>query len=294
VAVVSSEILKKVRMIEIRTRRLVNDLFSGEYHSIFKGRGMEFDEVREYQVGDDVRLIDWNVTARSGTPFIKKFTEERELSVVFLIDASGSQHFGSGRHLKSELAAELTALLSLAAVKNNDKVGMIIFTDKIEKFVPPNKGRKHVLRLIREVLYFEPEGKDTNISSALEYFLNVIKRRSVVFLISDFYAENFERELLLAGRKHDLVAIRLTDPREMEMPSSGLVYLEDAETGRPLWLDTRDPEFRRQFAENRRDELASIERMFKQNNVDFIDLETSKSYIEPLIKFFKMREKRFH
>ncbi len=293
-AVVSSEILKKVRMIEIRTRRLVNDLFSGEYHSIFKGRGMEFDEVREYQVGDDVRMIDWNVTARSGTPFIKKFTEERELSVVFLIDASGSQHFGSGRHLKSELAAELTALLSLAAIKNNDKVGMIIFTDKIEKFVPPNKGRQHVLRLIREVLYFEPEGKDTNISNALEYFLNVIKRRSVVFLISDFYAENFERELLLAGRKHDLVAIRLTDPREMEMPSSGLVYLEDAETGRPLWLDTRDPEFRKQFAENRREELAQIEKMFKQNNVDFIDLETSKSYIEPLIKFFKMREKRFH
>lgn len=293
-AVVSSEILKKVRMIEIRTRRLVNDLFSGEYHSIFKGRGMEFDEVREYQVGDDVRMIDWNVTARSGTPFIKKFTEERELSVVFLIDASGSQHFGSGRHLKSELAAELTALLSLAAIKNNDKVGMIIFTDKIEKFVPPNKGRQHVLRLIREVLYFEPEGKDTNISSALEYFLNVIKRRSVVFLISDFYAENFERELLLAGRKHDLVAIRLTDPREMEMPSSGLVYLEDAETGRPLWVDTRDAEFRRQFAENRRDELAQIEKMFKQNNVDFIDLETSKSYIEPLIKFFKMREKRLH
>jgi uncharacterized protein (DUF58 family) len=293
-AVVSSEILKKVRMIEIRTRRLVNDLFSGEYHSIFKGRGMEFDEVREYQIGDDVRMIDWNVTARSGTPFIKKFTEERELSVVFLIDASGSQHFGSGRHLKSELAAELTALLSLAAIKNNDKVGMIIFTDKIEKFVPPNKGRQHVLRLIREVLYFQPEGKDTNISNALEYFLNVIKRRSVVFLISDFYAENFERELLLAGRKHDLVAIRLTDPREMEMPSSGLVYLEDAETGRPLWLDTRDPEFRKQFAENRREELAQIEKMFKQNNVDFIDLETSKSYIEPLIKFFKMREKRFH
>ncbi len=293
-AVVSTEILKKVRMIEIRTRRLVNDLFSGEYHSIFKGRGMEFDEVREYQVGDDVRMIDWNVTARSGTPFIKKFTEERELSVVFLIDASGSQHFGSGRHLKSELAAELTALLSLAAIKNNDKVGMIIFTDKIEKFVPPNKGRQHVLRLIREVLYFEPEGKDTNISSALEYFLNVIKRRSVVFLISDFYAENFERELMLAGRKHDLVAIRLTDPREMEMPSSGLVYLEDAETGRPLWVDTRDAEFRRQFAENRRVELEQIEKMFKQNNVDFIDLETSKSYIEPLIKFFKMREKRLH
>jgi uncharacterized protein (DUF58 family) len=293
-AVVPSEIIKKVRMIEIRTRRLVNDLFSGEYHSIFKGRGMEFDEVREYQVGDDVRQIDWNVTARTGTPFIKKFTEERELSVVFLIDASGSQHFGSGRLLKSELAAELTALLSLAAIKNNDKVGMIIFTDKIEKFVPPNKGRKHVLRLIREVLYFEPEGKQTNISSALKYFLNVIKRRSVVFLISDFYSSGFERELLLAGRKHDLVAIRLTDPREMEIPPVGLVYMEDAESGRPLWLDTHDPEFRRKFTENREEELKQIERMFKQNNVDFIDLDTSASYIEPLIKFFKMREKRIH
>lgn len=293
-AVVTKDILKKVRLIEIRTRRLVNDLFSGEYHSIFRGRGMEFDEVREYQVGDDVRQIDWNVTARTGTPFIKKFTEERELAVMFLIDASGSQHFGSGRVLKSELAAELTALLSLAAIKNNDKVGMIIFTDKIEKFVPPAKGRKHVLRLIREVLYFKPESKGTNISEALEYFLNVIKRRSVVFLISDFYSRNFERELLLAGRKHDLIAIRLTDPREVKIPPCGLLYLEDAESGKPLWLDTRDAGFRKTFSDNRSKEVDLIEKIFRQNNVDFIDLDTSKSYIEPLIKFFKMREKRFH
>ncbi len=293
-AVVPSEILKKVRRIEIRTRRLVNDVFSGEYHSIFKGRGMEFDEVREYQVGDDVRQIDWNVTARTGTPFIKKFTEERELSVMFLIDASGSQHFGSGDRLKSELAAELTALLALAAIKNNDKVGMIIFTDKIEKFVPPNKGRKHVLRLIREVLYFKPEGTGTKISSALEYFLNIVKRRSVAFLISDFYDTGFEKELLLAGRKHDLVAIRLTDPREIEIPSCGIVYLEDAESGQPLWLDTADAEFRRQFKENRMGDVSLVERMFHQNNVDFIDLDTSKSYIEPLIKFFRMREKRIY
>jgi uncharacterized protein (DUF58 family) len=293
-AVVPSEILRKVRLIEIRTRRLVNDLFSGEYHSIFKGRGMEFDEVREYQIGDDVRQIDWNVTARTGAPYIKKFAEERELSVVFLIDASGSQNFGSGERLKSELAAELTALLSLAAIKNNDKVGMIIFTDKIEKFVPPNKGRTHVLRLIREVLYFKPEKKKTDISAALEYFLNVIKRRSVVFLMSDFYDGSFEREILLAGKKHDLVAIRLTDPREMDIPSCGLVYFEDAESGKNLWLDTADTKFRDAFKKNRRQELEIIEKMFKQNNVDFIDLDTSKSYIEPLIKFFKMREKRFH
>jgi len=221
--VVPSEILKKVRLIEIRTRRLVNDLFSGEYHSIFKGRGMEFDEVREYQVGDDVRQLDWNVTARTGTPHIKKFTEERELSVVLLIDASGSQHFGTGRGLKSELAAELTALLALAAIKNNDKVSMIIFTDKIEKFVPPNKGRRHVLRLIREALYFRPQSTGTDIARALEYFLNVIKRRSVVFLISDFQAFGFEREMILASRKHDLVAMRLVDPREKEIPDCGLV-----------------------------------------------------------------------
>jgi len=294
VAVVPGEVLRKVRLIEIRTRRLVNDLFSGEYHSIFKGRGMEFDEVREYQIGDDSRQIDWNVTARTGAPYIKKFSEERELSVVFLIDASGSQNFGSGERLKSELAAELTALLSLAAIKNNDKVGMIIFTDKIEKFVPPNKGRTHVLRLIREVLYFKPERQKTDISAALEYFLKVIKRRSVVFLMSDFYDGSFEREILLAGKKHDLVAIRLTDPREMDIPSCGLAYLEDAETGKHLWLDTSDAKFRDAFKKNRHQELEIIQKMFKQNNVDFIDLDTSKSYIEPLIKFFKMREKRFH
>ena len=281
-------------MIEIRTRRLVNDLFSGEYHSIFKGRGMEFDEVREYQIGDDVRQIDWNVTARTGVPFIKKFTEERELSVVFLIDASGSQNFGTGDFLKSELAAELTALLSLAAIKNNDKVGLIIFTDKIEKFIPPAKGRQHVLRMIREVLYFKPESRGTDVSYALEYFMNVIKRRSVVFLISDFYAGDFEREILLAGKKHDLIALRLTDPREMEIPTTGLVYLEDAETGRMMWLDTHDAAFQREFKASRQEELLRVEKMFRQNNVDFIDLDTSKSYIDPLIKFFKMREKRFH
>ena len=292
--VVASEILKKVRLIEIRTRRLVNDLFSGEYHSIFKGRGMEFDEVREYQIGDDVRQIDWNVTARTGVPFIKKFTEERELSVVFLIDASGSQNFGTGDFLKSELAAELTALLSLAAIKNNDKVGLIIFTDKIEKFIPPAKGRQHVLRMIREVLYFKPESRGTDISYALEYFLNVIKRRSVVFLMSDFYSGDFEREILLAGKKHDLIALRLTDPREMEIPTSGLLYLEDAETGKRMWLDSHDQTFQREFKVSRREELLKVEKMFRQNNVDFIDLDTSKSYIDPLIKFFKMREKRFH
>jgi len=293
-AVVAAEILKKVRLIELRTRRLVNDLFSGEYHSIFKGRGMEFDEVREYQIGDDVRQIDWNVTARTGLPFIKKFTEERELSVVFLIDASGSQHFGTGDFLKSELAAELTALLSLAAIKNNDKVGLIIFTDKIEKFIPPAKGRQHVLRMIREVLYFEPESRGTNISAALEYFMNVIKRRSVVFLMSDFFVGGFEREILLAGKKHDLIALRLTDPREMEIPSAGLLYLEDAETGNVMWLDSQDRTFQREFMNSRMAELEQVEKMFRQNNVDFIDLDTSRSYIDPLIKFFKMRAKRFH
>lgn len=293
-AVVAAEILKKVRLIEIRTRRLVNDLFSGEYHSIFRGRGMEFDEVREYQIGDDYRQIDWNVTARTGVPYIKKFTEERELSVVFLIDASGSQHFGTGDLLKSELAAELTALLSLAAIKNNDKVGMIIFTDKIEKFVPPAKGRQHVLRLIREVLYFQPENRGTNIAGALEYFMKVIKRRSVVFLMSDFYSSGYEKELLIAGRRHDLIALRLTDPREMDIPTAGLLYLEDAETGQTLWLDSHDQNFIREFKKNRLEELQQIEKVFAQNNVDFINLDTSQSYIQPLIRFFKMRSRRFH
>lgn len=293
-AVVSRDILKKVRLIEIRTRRLVNDMFSGEYHSSFKGRGMEFDEVREYQIGDDVRQIDWNVTARSGVPYIKKFTEERELSVVFLIDASGSQRFGSGKSLKSELAAELTALLSLAAIKNNDKVGMIIFTDRIEKFVPPAKGRKHVLRLIREVLYFKPEGRGTDIAGALEFYLRLIKRRSVAFLISDFQADDYSRQLLLAGKKHDLVALKLTDPREMEIPSCGMILFEDAESGQVLWLDSRDPHFRAEFKKRNYERQMSLEKIFKQNNVDFINLDTSQSYIEPLIKFFKMREKRIH
>ncbi|MBD3381883.1 MAG: DUF58 domain-containing protein [candidate division Zixibacteria bacterium] len=293
-AVVSRDILKKVRLIEIRTRRLVNDMFSGEYHSSFKGRGMEFDEVREYQIGDDVRQIDWNVTARSGVPYIKKFTEERELSVVFLIDASGSQKFGSGKNLKSELAAELTALLSLAAIKNNDKVGMIIFTDRIEKFVPPAKGRKHVLRLIREVLYFKPEGRGTDIAGALEFYLRLIKRRSVAFLISDFQADDYSRQLLLAGKKHDLVALKLTDPREMEIPSCGMILFEDAESGQTLWLDSTDPRFRAEFKKRNYERQAQMEKLFKQNNVDFINLDTSRSYIEPLIKFFKMREKRIH
>lgn len=289
------EILRKVRHIEIRTKRLVEDLISGEYHSSFKGQGMEFDEVREYQPGDDVRQIDWNVTARYGTPFIKKFAEERELTVIILMDASGSTQFGTADYLKSELAAELTALLAFAAIKNNDKVGMISFTDRIEKFIPPNKGRRNVLRLIREVLYFEPEGTGTDIASALEYFNQVTKRRAVLFIISDFIDSNFRKQLLIARRRHDIVAINVSDPREMEFSESGLILLEGAETGESVWVDTHDKSFRRAYEKMAREREEEVAEMFRQLNIDYVSLATEGSYLDALTKFFKLRElKRRH
>ncbi len=289
------EILKKVRRIEIRTKRLVDDIISGEYHSSFKGQGMEFDEVREYLPGDDVRQIDWNVTARYGTPFIKKFAEERELTVIILMDSSGSNRFGTADYFKSELAAELTALLAFAAIKNNDKVGMISFSDRIEKFIPPKKGRQNVLRLVREVLYFEPQGRGTDLGGALEYFNKVIKRRAVLFIISDFMAEDFTKPLMIANQKHDVVAINIVDPRELIMPEVGLVLLEDAETGDRLWLDTRSRHFRESFEKGARLRQEEISLMFKQLNVDCVSLSTAGSYIESLTRFFKMRElKRRH
>jgi uncharacterized protein (DUF58 family) len=288
------EILKKVRRIEIRTKRIVDDIISGEYHSSFKGQGMEFDEVREYLPGDDVRLIDWNVTARYGTPFIKKFAEERELTVIILMDVSGSKRFGTADYFKSELAAELTALLAFAAIKNNDKVGMIAFSDRIEKFIPPKKGRQNVLRLVREVLYFVPEGRGTDIKGALEYFNRVIKRRAVLFVISDFMDEDFTKPLMVANQKHDVIAINLTDPRELTISESGLLFLEDAETGRRMWVDTSSRNFRETFEENARRRQEEIGTMFKHLNVDYVSLSTAGSYIEQLTKFFKMRELKRH
>lgn len=286
------ELFKKIRRIEIRTRKIVNELFSGEYHSTFKGQGMEFEEVRQYLPGDEIRLIDWNVTARTGYPHVKKFREERELSVIFLVDASSSGAFGTKERFKEDAAAELCAVLAFSAIKNNDKVGMIIFTDKIEKFIPPKKGKAHVLRLIREILYFRPEGTGTDISGALEYFNRVIKKKSVVFLISDFLSEDFMKPLQIANQKHDVIAIKISDPRELQFENVGLIELEDAETGETLVIDTGSTEFRRDFANQAADDNFQLNRALRLINLDFIQIITNQSFVIPLINFFKMREKR--
>lgn len=288
----SKEILSKIRRIEIRTKKLVNELFSGEYHSTFKGQGMEFEEVRQYEPGDDIRLIDWNVTARMGYPYIKKFREERELSVVLLIDASLSGRFGTRERFKNDTAAELSALLAFSAIKNNDKVGLIIFTDKVEKFVPPKKGRAHVLRIIREILYFEPQGTGTNIAGALEYFSNVIRRKSVVFLISDFLSDGYDKPLQIANNKHDIVAVKVTDPRETTFDDVGLIELEDTETGEIVVIDTGSKAFRKEFAARAQEDVTGLKKSLRMINLDFINIRTDQSYIVPLINFFRMREKR--
>ncbi len=287
-----SEIIRKIRRIEITTKKLVNDVFAGEYHSTFKGRGMEFDEVREYQPGDDIRLIDWNVTARTGIPFIKKFREERELSVMLLVDASSSGQFGTRDQLKEEMAAEICGLLAFSAIRNNDKVGMIIFTDQVEKYIAPRKGRAHVLRLIREILFFRPTGRSTNISNALEFLNRVIRRKSVVFLVSDFLNSGYANDVMIANRKHDLVAIRISDERESVLDNFGLIDFEDAETGEILTIDTADPIFRGQFTEKSEALNEELERTFRRMNVDFIQLTTGLDYIKPLTGFFKKRERR--
>ncbi|NOX17413.1 MAG: DUF58 domain-containing protein [Chlorobi bacterium] len=286
------ELLKQVRHIEIKTRGLVNEVFSGEYHSVFKGRGMEFAEVREYQPGDDIRNIDWNVTARFSHPYIKVFEEERELTVMLLVDMSGSLIFGSVEKTKQQIAAELSAILAFSAMKNNDKVGLIMFTDRIEKFIPPRKGKSHVLRIIREVLSFEARGNMTDVKGALEYFNHTIKKKSIAFLISDFIDEGYERILKIIGRKHDLIGVVLTDPREIEFPSAGLVQFKDAETNQVRFIDTSDKRVRtyyddfRNVAENKRNSV------FISGGIDKIEINTSESYIKPLVEFFKVREKK--
>ena len=287
------EILQKVRRIEIATRGLVNDVFSGEYHSVFKGRGMSFAEVREYQYGDDIRSIDWNVTARTGDPFVKVFDEERELTVMLLVDASRSGDFGSLERTKSELAVEICAALAFSAIKNNDKVGLIIFTDRIEKFVPPRKGRRHVLRVLRELLYFQPEGRGTDIAGALEYLTRVTTRRAVVFLVSDFIAAGYQRPLSVAGRRHDVIAIEVGDRREDALPPIGLVALQDAETGEQIVIDTSDAALQRAFRERVERSRAERARAFRRSKVDVIPVRTGESYVEPLMRFFKEREQRF-
>ena len=290
---IPKEILKKVRRLEITTRGLVNDVFSGEYHSVFKGRGIEFSEVREYNVGDDIRTIDWNVTARHGHPYVKIFEEERELTVMLLVDASSSGEFGTFQQQKGEIAVEICALLAFSAIKNNDKVGLIIFTDRVEKFVPPRKGKPHVLRVLRELLYFEPENRQTDIGLALEYLSRVIRRRSVVFLVSDFLSKDFQRPLRIANKKHDIVAVHIVDPREMELPSVGYIAVEDAETGEQILLDTSSREVRNRFARENEQAVSLRNRMFQSMNVDTIAIRTDTSYVEPLIRFFRMRARRF-
>lgn len=254
---------------------------------------MEFSEVREYQYGDDIRSIDWNVSARLGHPFVKVFEEERELTVMLLMDMSSSGDFGTHERLKGEIAIEICALLAFSAIKNNDKVGLIIFTDKIEKFVPPKKGKRHVLRVLRELLYFKPEERKTNISVALEYLSSVVRKRSVVFLVSDFIAENYEKALRIANRRHDIVAISISDPRERNLPDVGFIELEDAETGEIITVDSTDTALRNLFNLKATKEVEDRSRLFKSMDVDHIDISTDLSYTEPLIRFFKMRAKRF-
>ena len=289
---IPKEILDKVRLIEIRTRSAVDDLLAGEYHSVFKGRGVEFAEVREYQAGDDVRTIDWNVTARVGAPFVKVYDEERELTVVLVVDASASGAFGSGARMKGEVAVEISALLAFSAIRNNDRVGLLIFTDEVEVFVPPKKGRRHVLRVIRELLYFQPRGKGTSIRGALDYLARVLHRRSVVFLISDFLDAGYERSLQLISGRHDLIAITVGDPRERELPDVGFIDLYDAETGESALVDTRHREVRRLFAARRQRDEERRRLLLRRTGVDVVEIDTSRSYIEPLVGFFRARARR--
>jgi uncharacterized protein (DUF58 family) len=288
----SREQLKAVRKIQIRTSHLVSDLFAGQYHSAFKGRGMEFAEVRLYQPGDDVRTIDWNVTARTGEAHVKRYAEERELTVMLLVDASASTVFGSIRQLKSALAAELAALFAFSAITNNDKVGLVIFTDRVELALPPRKGTRHVLRVIREVLSLKPTGRGTDVPVALEHLANVTKRRAVVFLVSDFLTAGWLVALRIAARRHDVIAVVLEDPRESELPAVGLVELEEAETGSRYVVDTGDRRLREAFAARATAARTERDRMLRSAEADAIVVRTDRPYIEPLLRFFRMRERR--
>lgn len=288
---IPKEILKKIRAIEIRTTRLVNDLFGGEYQSVFKGQGMEFADVREYVAGDDIRTIDWNVTARSQQPFVKKFVEERELTVLFVVDMSGSQFFGSAEKLKSEIAAEITAVLAFSAVKNHDKTGLLIATDHVEKFIPVKKGKMHVLRVVREILFYKPKNRKTRLSAAFEYLHNFLTRTAVIFVISDFMDQGYEKALKILSRRHDVIAIHLRDKREEEFPDVGLVELEDQESGEFLLADSSHKPIRETLRKNALSRVEKIEHLFKTLRTDKISIFSDTSYIEPLMAFFKNREK---
>ncbi len=289
----TKELLRKVRHLEIRTRGLVNQVFSGEYHSVFKGRGMAFSEVREYQVGDEIRTIDWNVTARLNHPFVKVFEEERELTVMLVVDLSGSQFFGTHTSLKRDIAVELSAILAFSAMKNNDKVGAILFSDGIERFIPPRKGKSHALRIVRELLSFEPKGKGTNIRSALEYLNHIQKKRSIVFLLSDFLDAGYEPALRIAGKRHDLIGVVLTDPRERTLPPVGLMPLRDAESGTLRWVDTSDTRVRRAFESKRRAADEARRSEFLRSRLDAVEIRLDQPTMKPLVDFFRLRERRW-
>jgi uncharacterized protein (DUF58 family) len=289
---IPKEVLRKVRQIQIRTSRTVNDQMAGQYHSAFRGRGMEFEEVAPYQIGDDVRLIDWNVSARYGEPYIKKFREERELTVMLVVDASASGLFGSGDALKLDYAAELSAVLAFSAIRSNDKVGLILFTDAVEKYVPAKKGTRHVLRIIRELLYHQPAGRGTDIGAALNFLNRVTIRKSVCFLVSDFLASGYERDLRIARRRHDLIPVVISDPRETELPNVGFIELQDAETGEIVLVDSGSRAVRDQYREEVLTLRRRREERFRRMDTQFLDIRTDASYVEPLVRFFHKRELR--
>ncbi|MDR0814575.1 MAG: DUF58 domain-containing protein [Bacteroidales bacterium] len=285
----ASDLIKRVRKIEIKTRGLSRHIFAGEYHSAFKGRGMAFSEVREYQYGDDLRNIDWNVTARFNHPYVKVFEEERELTVMLLVDVSGSREFGTSLRFKQTLMAELAATLAFSAIQNNDKVGVILFSDKIEKFILPKKGRQHILRVIRELIEFKPEHTRTDVSVALQFLTNAIKKRSTTFVISDFMSQPFDHALEIASRKHDMVALRVYDAHEATLPAVGLVQFRDAETGQMLWADTSSALLRQQYAQHWNKAQASLDDTFRRYGIDNAFIRTDEDYVKPLIKLFKQR-----
>lgn len=293
----SKSLLKNIRRIEITTNRLVTDVFSGQYHSVFKGRGVEFDEVREYQIGDDVKTIDWNVTARTGIPHVKKYIEERELTVMIMVDVSASSAFGTVKELKSKLAAEIAALLAFSAIRNNDRVGLMIFTDQVEEFIPSRKGTTHVLRVIREVLYFKPKSPRTDIVGALEHLNHILKRRAVVFVISDFFESAagkmpLKKALAIANKRHDIIAVSLNDPREKDLPDCGLVMLHDAEAGEKVLIDTSSEKLRREYAKKAVQRTEAREKLFRSVGVDHIPVSTDSSYVDAMVKFFLTRRRR--
>ncbi len=286
------EVIRQIRRLQLKARRAVEDLLGGEYHSIFKGTGIAFEEVREYQPGDDIRTIDWNVTARMGHPFVKRFIEERELTVLLAIDVSGSHRFGSGVQQKREVAAELAAVLAFSAVSNNDRVGLLQFTDKVERFVPPRKGTRHVLRLIRDVLFFQPKRRGTSLREGLDYLNRVLHRRSIVFLMSDFLDRDFEGAFKRTGRRHDLIAVHVGDPREEELPNVGLLEVEDAETGQRRLIDTGSRAVRAAYAERGRARRQALRQLARSAQIDLVEVSTDGGHLDALIRFFRLRERR--